>query len=58
MQKNQIIAATTLLILGNSCTKKPSQDIENSQIKVVNLEIAIEETTYTFELSDKVTRQK
>jgi uncharacterized protein len=58
MKKIQVFAATILLILGNGCTKKSSQEMENNQKEVVGQEIQNEETTYTFELSDKVTRQK
>jgi len=58
MKKKYALAVTVLLILGQACSQKTETEMDNNQQATGNEEVSDELDQYTFELSDKVTRQK
>jgi len=54
MKKVPFLAVVTLILLGQSCTKKHSTNNQNSE----NMNDTTKTEQYTFQLSDKVTREK
>lgn len=54
MKRLSILAVASLMFLGQSCNQNPNTNNENS----ANMDDTAKKEHYTFELSDKVTRQK